>query len=889
VIAKKSKRLLSLSKKQSKDINVLARNAVSLASEDRLPIARLVLTQLLYDGHLQGAAKEWFQQFPKPSSIEKFLENYIHRRFRPNQQVFTELLEFGINSESEENCIKNLFFSFGDLPRKSSILLDFLGRKRVLRAIDAEKVFVVVKEFSEGINLDNDLDLEGFSKLPKSWRIFILANKGIINSYLSPSLQKKISKDPYSIRESPSSVKAAETFIQLETELKNREINPQTISRIIYTEGMLERLDKSFDWSVLRNTTNPTCLNSQESSHSIELEILKHKFPIPSAANLFLLHLVWLSAQNQCSQPDKDPSALSMCLKSAGSEAISFCVRNAQGKFQRDVIAVLKRDLPGIYKNRDVANWVLTGNITGETDIGVLMDALLLVSEGCKNSFYSAAISNALLAIALLEHSEEFLSFYLSQLKRGKFPEYVVSYEAFCVYGKLEEAGGAVIETILAKLNKLTPPGKAQEIFQKTISLAPGAAATVFSNRGILPRQFAEILSSSEFERLSKSAQIGIFELKTPNGKSAFREALRKGEIDPSLMSRIERFSCLRKYLVRYRPSSLVTRKASIPEYLASLVYTPGNSEKVAEAYTKADLLRALPQALKLLEGRSRVSAALDLQLVRKLAPPFQAHDVGRRFDDLYTTYELPKKSGGKRIISAPAPHLKSVQRALLALLYEENFSDATMGFRPGKSVLDNAACHTGKNIVVNADIREFFSSTTYKQVYSLSRRLAGRKLSPMAARLFAEICCHNGLILKPMDDTLTKISEKISVSYSRYADDVTFSGDSAAVWMLKPLESQLARLGYELDAKKTNIFRKGRRQTVTGAVVNEKVTLARPLRKKLRAAVHRRVNGAVPTMHGRPLSDQALKGYLAYLSMLSPEHAKPLLAKLEGLKEWQP
>ena len=104
---------------------------------------------------------------------------------------------------------------------------------------------------------------------------------------------------------------------------------------------------------------------------------------------------------------------------------------------------------------------------------------------------------------------------------------------------------------------------------------------------------------------------------------------------------------------------------------------------------------------------------------------------------------------------------------------------------------------------------------------------------------------------------------------------------------MLKPLEKNLAKMGYELDPKKTNIFRKGRRQTVTGAVVNQKISLARPLRKKLRAAVHNRLNGRQPTMHGQPLSDQALKGYLSYLLMLAPEHANPLLEKLRDSKKW--
>jgi hypothetical protein len=104
---------------------------------------------------------------------------------------------------------------------------------------------------------------------------------------------------------------------------------------------------------------------------------------------------------------------------------------------------------------------------------------------------------------------------------------------------------------------------------------------------------------------------------------------------------------------------------------------------------------------------------------------------------------------------------------------------------------------------------------------------------------------------------------------------------------MLRPLKSHLEKLGYELDPKKTNIFRKGRRQIVTGAVVNAKVNLARPLRKILRAAVDHRVKGKQPFFQGRPMNDAVLNGYIAYLNMLSPESAAPLISRLKGSPGW--
>ena len=243
---------------------------------------------------------------------------------------------------------------------------------------------------------------------------------------------------------------------------------------------------------------------------------------------------------------------------------------------------------------------------------------------------------------------------------------------------------------------------------------------------------------------------------------------------------------------------------------------------------------------------------------------------------------------------------MKKVQRGLLQLLYKEQLSESATGFVPGLNIADNAKRHVGNDVVVNADIKNFFPSTTYKQVFDLSFKLANGKLSPFSRRLLAELCCQGGhlatgsptspavsnLILKRLDSSLSKIASNLNVNYSRYADDLTFSGGDAAVWMLKPLKVLLAQNGYELDDKKTNIFRKGRRQSVTGLVVNEQVNMARPLKKKLRAAVHARVEGRQPIWNGKPISDVALKGHISFLSMVSPEYGLKLRQKLETFLE---
>ncbi len=264
----------------------------------------------------------------------------------------------------------------------------------------------------------------------------------------------------------------------------------------------------------------------------------------------------------------------------------------------------------------------------------------------------------------------------------------------------------------------------------------------------------------------------------------------------------------------------------------------------------------------------------------------------GRVFDHLYHTYPLPKRSGGKRIVTVPDNRLKRLQRNLLRRGFDELIPhDAAHGFRRGRSILTNAEIHVGQPCVVNVDIKSFFPNTRYRHVLSACWRLLDGSLSAAARRVIADICCYDGglptgaptspaianLVLQSTDVSVAKASEASGVKYTRYADDLTFSGGSNAVRIIPFATRALGELGYELDAKKTNIFRRGRRQIVTGLVVNEKPNLPRRLRRRLRAAAHALANNREPHWHGRPMSANELSGRLALLQMLQPAEARRL------------
>jgi retron-type reverse transcriptase len=199
----------------------------------------------------------------------------------------------------------------------------------------------------------------------------------------------------------------------------------------------------------------------------------------------------------------------------------------------------------------------------------------------------------------------------------------------------------------------------------------------------------------------------------------------------------------------------------------------------------------------------------------------------------------------------------------------------------------------------VNVDISGFFPNTRFPLVARAIESALPKFLSPETRRLVTDICCHGGvlptgaptspaianLVLLRADRAISVVSDRKAINYTRYADDLTFSGNDP-VNILPFVREVLAGLGYELDKKKTNIFRKGRRQVVTGLVVNDKVSVPRLMRRKLRAAVQRAANDDTDlTWHKAPMSLSELEGRIAFTAIAHREQALNLLVKLRATR----
>lgn len=269
--------------------------------------------------------------------------------------------------------------------------------------------------------------------------------------------------------------------------------------------------------------------------------------------------------------------------------------------------------------------------------------------------------------------------------------------------------------------------------------------------------------------------------------------------------------------------------------------------------YQVADLLGYKPQALT--------------YLLYKLAPEAK-----------YKRFEIPKRDGGTRTINAPCPELKKLQqrlsRTLLACEAEirtkKNIKSVLAhGFVPNYSIITNAAVHKGRRFVFNIDLHNFFGSVNFGRVRGFFLKNREYALAPATATVLAQIACFedvlpqgspcspviSNLIANILDIRLAEIAKRTGCTYSRYADDITFSTNRRDfpkqvarlivgvphVWEVgKELQRAIERTGFEINPRKTRMQYCQSRQEVTGLVVNQKVNVRSEFRHLTRAMVYR-------------------------------------------------
>jgi RNA-directed DNA polymerase len=242
-----------------------------------------------------------------------------------------------------------------------------------------------------------------------------------------------------------------------------------------------------------------------------------------------------------------------------------------------------------------------------------------------------------------------------------------------------------------------------------------------------------------------------------------------------------------------------------------------------------------------------------------------------------YTDFEIPKRGGGMRKIRAPAPQLHHLQSRLANVLYgciEELEKGNTgrrslaHGFERNRSIMTNASVHKRRRYVLNLDLEDFFPSINFGRVRGFFIKDKHFALSEAVATAIAQIACHenelpqgspsspvvSNLIGHLLDTRLARFAKKHKCTYSRYADDITFSTNKkdfpaelaarvpgmASQWELgAPLADKIANAGFHENKKKTRMQCRGSRQVVTGLMVNEKVNIRQEYYRTTRMMCH--------------------------------------------------
>ncbi len=273
----------------------------------------------------------------------------------------------------------------------------------------------------------------------------------------------------------------------------------------------------------------------------------------------------------------------------------------------------------------------------------------------------------------------------------------------------------------------------------------------------------------------------------------------------------------------------------------------------------------------------------------------------------------LPRKTGGHRLIEAPRPRLKAVQRRILrGILNRVPAHPAAHGFVSGRSIRTNAEPHVGRSILLTFDLENFYPSVGYSRVVAIFRTMGfSREVALWLARLTTStvppgLTAPSEADLRPyrtrhlpqgaptspalanlsafaLDVRLSGLARRFDVRYTRYADDITFSGHGRFGGALKdfiPLVTAIVRdERFSVHRRKRRVLRRGQRQMVTGVVVNEKINAARRDYDQLRAILHNCIRHGPSTQNRDGLEHFAahLAGRIGHIRHLNPQRGHRL------------
>ena len=227
-------------------------------------------------------------------------------------------------------------------------------------------------------------------------------------------------------------------------------------------------------------------------------------------------------------------------------------------------------------------------------------------------------------------------------------------------------------------------------------------------------------------------------------------------------------------------------------------------------------------------------------------------YGLSNNLENHYHNVYIPMSDGTKRKLSVPDLILKRVQKSIADhILTQYPISNYAKAYKVGSSVQRNALPHVGKKKILKLDIEGFFDNILYSRVKDVVFR--EDKFSEPIRILITMLCYYKeslpqgaptspaitNINMYDFDEKIGKFCEENNISYTRYCDDMTFSGDFDEKAVISVVKDELRKLGLCLINRKTAVIPSTKRQTVTGIVVNEKIGLTKEYKNKIRQEIY--------------------------------------------------
>ena len=253
-----------------------------------------------------------------------------------------------------------------------------------------------------------------------------------------------------------------------------------------------------------------------------------------------------------------------------------------------------------------------------------------------------------------------------------------------------------------------------------------------------------------------------------------------------------------------------------------------------------------------------------------------------------YRYFEIPKKNGSTRKLAEPLPSLKEIQYWILHnILYQNKVSRYAKAYVPNRGIKNHVKYHTRAQKVLTLDIKNFFDSLSFDLTEQMFKDMGYLQI---ISNLLTKLCYLDGvlpqgaptspyitnILLYNFDQRIAEYCREKKMRYTRYADDLAFSGDIKKTELIKLVRRELQKLGLRLNNEKTRLMTSNQPQIISGLIVNDKVQVPKSERNKIRNTMYY-------------IKKFGLKDHLEHISETRSNYLDHLMGKINYILSMNP